>query len=185
MHTLSSPQSTRMWACVVQIGIRNNLGKPELHCFSWKVWRIPQIKPKPSFHSAWFCPARHPGRGSDLPIQPHWHNSPIPIHSATSLKKASLAVFWGSQAVLFPLQPKFEQIKSWLHKGKGFWKHGDAVFQATRQGNLPNGMSSCAGMRTKEAGFGLRSQERGPGPDREPTTPDCQGPTCSVTVFSR
>lgn len=101
MHTLSSPQSTRMWACVVQTAVRNNLGKPESHpFFFWKVWTSPQIKPKPSFRSACFCPTRHPSWGSDLSKQPNWHNGLILIHSAVSLKEATLAVFGESQTVL-------------------------------------------------------------------------------------
>ena len=63
-----------------------------------------------SFHSVWLCPARNPMWGSDLPIQPHWHNSPIPIHPEMSIN--TLAAFWGSWAILLPSQPHFEQTKS-------------------------------------------------------------------------
>lgn len=68
---------------------------------------------------------------SDLPIEASLHNNPIPIRSEMSVKNVSLAMFWESQTVLLPLQPHFEHIKSWLHKGMGFWKHNDAVFQET------------------------------------------------------
>lgn len=65
-------------------------------------------------------------------------------------------MFWGLQAVLLLLQPHFEQIKSWFHKGKGFWKHRDAVFQETCSENLPNVTSVYSGMKTKGPGFHLK-----------------------------
>lgn len=67
---------------------------------------------------------------SDLPIEDSLHNSLIPIHSEMSVKNVSLAMFWELQTVLLPLQPHFEHINSWLHRG---WASENTMMQCFRK----------------------------------------------------